>query len=95
MERDSLNIINMLNGKRLTIWSIEDGVMKIKTLMDKFEKVIFSHIYREGNTMADWIANQVFLWESKLRWHDDLRKSVDLKALINYDRTHTTKGKIA
>ena len=53
MERDSLNIINMLNGKRLTIWSIEDGVMKIKTLMDKFEKVIFSYVYYEGNTLVD------------------------------------------
>lgn len=53
MEGNSLNIINMLNGKNLTTWSIEDRVTKIKTLMDKFEKVIFSHIYSEGNTVAN------------------------------------------
>ena len=56
MEGDSLNIINMLNGKSLITWSIEASVMEIKTLMDKFEKVIFSHSYCEGNVVADWIA---------------------------------------
>jgi len=57
MEGDSLNIINMLNDKSLTTWSIEASVTKIQTLMDKFEKIIFSHIYHEGNVVADWIAN--------------------------------------
>ena len=53
MEGDSLNIINMLNGKRPITWSIEASVTEIKTLMDKFERVIFSRIYHEGNVVAD------------------------------------------
>ena len=57
MEGDSLNIINMLNGKISITWSIEASVTKIKTLMDKFDKVIFSHSYHKGNAVANWIAN--------------------------------------
>ena len=57
MEGDSLNIINMLNNKNSITWSIEASVMEIKTLMNKFEKVIISHTYHEGNAVADWIAN--------------------------------------
>ena len=95
MEGGSLNIINMLNGKNPTTWSIEASVMKIKTLMGKFEKVIFSHIYYEGNIVVDQISNQVVLQESKLRWNDNLRRSVDLKELINYDRNHATEGNIS
>lgn len=53
MEGDSLNIINMINSKSLITWSIEASMMEIKTLMDKFEKVIFSHSYNEGNAIAD------------------------------------------
>ena len=69
--------------------------MEIKTLLGKFEKVTFSHVYHEGNIVADWIANQAVLQESKLTWHDDLIRSMDLKALINYDKTHAMEGKIA
>ena len=36
LEGDFLNIINMLNGKTLTKWSIDASLMEIKTLMGKF-----------------------------------------------------------
>ena len=42
MEGDSLNIINMLNDKIPSTWTIEDSIMEIKALMANFEKVIFS-----------------------------------------------------
>ena len=85
----------MLNGKSSVTWSIDANLMEIKTLMGKFEKVAFSHIYHEGNIVVDWIANQVVQWESKSRWHDDLSRSVVLKELINYDRTHMPEGRIS
>ena len=53
MEGDSLNIINMLNDKTPSTWTIEDSIMEIKALMANFEKVIFSHSYREGNVVAN------------------------------------------
>lgn len=94
MERDSLNIINMLNDKTLTTWTIEASIMEIKSLMNKFEKVIFTHTYREGNAVADWIANRAVQHESMLRWHTNLSRNVDLKDLINYDGTYVREGKI-
>ena len=78
-----------------TTWSIKDSVVEIKTLMGKFENVLFTHVYREGNIVADWIAKQAVLWERKMRWHDDLSRSVDLKNLINYERTYVMKAKIS
>ena len=58
MEGDSLNIINMLKCKSLVTWSIEDSVMEIKSLMNKFEKVFISHSFHKGNAVANWIANK-------------------------------------
>ena len=58
MEGDSLNIVNMLNGKSLITWLTEASVMEIKSLMNKFEKVFVSHSFYEGNIVADWISNQ-------------------------------------
>jgi len=45
MEGDSLNIINILNKKSPITWSIEASLTKIKNLMNKFDNVIFSHIF--------------------------------------------------
>ena len=94
LEGDSLNIINMLNDKKPSTWTIEDNIMEIKALTTNFKKVIFSHSYREGNMVADWIANRVVQGGSMMRWHYDLRNNVDLNFLIKYDSTHAMEGKI-
>ena len=49
LEGDSLNIINTLNNKNSSSWSIEATIKEIKTLIQKFEKVAISHIYCEAN----------------------------------------------
>ena len=59
LEGDSLNIINILNNKNTITWSIEATVMEIKSLINKFEKFIISHTYREANGVANWVANHV------------------------------------
>ena len=84
----------MLNNKNSITLSIEASVTEINILMNKFEKVIISHTYREGNAVADWIANYAVQMGYKMTWNGDLRKNVDLKALINYDATHAMVGKI-
>ena len=67
LEGDSLNIINTLNNKNSISWSIEATVMEIKSLIQKFEKVVISHTYREANGVADWIANHVVQIGHKVR----------------------------
>ena len=94
LEGDSLNIINMLNDKTPSTWTIEDSIMEIKALMANFEKVIFSDSYHEGNVVSNWIANREVQGGSTMRWHHDLKDNMDLKSLINYDSTHSTEGKI-
>ena len=59
MEGDSLNIINMLNDKTPSTWTIEDSIMEIKALTTNFEKVTFSHSYWEGNAISNSLANMV------------------------------------
>lgn len=82
MEGDSLNIINMLNNKNLVTWTIEGSIMEIKNLINKFENVIFSHIFWEGNSIADWIANHAIYRERNLRWHADLCKDVEITMML-------------
>ena len=53
LEGDSLNIINTLNNFFKISWSIEATVMEIKSLIQKFEKVVISHTYREANGVVD------------------------------------------
>ena len=94
LEGDSLNIINMLNNKKSFTWLIQVIVMEIKSLINKFEKVIISHTYHEANGVADWFTNHVVQMGHKMMWFGELRKHVDLKALINYDATYVMVGKI-
>ena len=94
LEGDSLNIINTINNKNEISWSIEATVMEIKTLIQKFEKVVISHTYREVNGVDDWIANYVVQMRHKVRWHEELNKHADLKVIINYEAIHSEVGKI-
>ena len=94
LEGDSLNIINMLNNKSLITQSIEGSISEIKYLMNKFDNVYISHIFWQGNKVADQIANQAVYRETKLSQKDDLSKEVELTKTINYDMTHANEGKI-
>ena len=75
-------------------WIIEGSIMEIKDLMNKFDNVFISHIFWEGNKVADWTTNQVVYRETKLSWQDDLSKEVELTTIVNYDMTHAGEGKI-
>ena len=68
--------------------------MEIKTLIQKFEKVVISHTYHEANGVANQIANCVVQMGHKVSWHEELNKNVDLKAIINYEAIHSEVGKI-
>lgn len=53
LEGDSLNIINMLNNKSSVTWIIEGSMLENKNLMNKFDNVLFSHLFWEGNSVDD------------------------------------------
>lgn len=94
LEGDSLNIVNILNNKISTSWTIEATIKEIKHLIQNFEKIVITHTFREANCVADWIANYVVLKGQIVRWTDDLINHVDLKAIIHYEAIHAQVGKI-
>ncbi|KAL6558441.1 hypothetical protein OROMI_018791 [Orobanche minor] len=57
VECDSTLALRMINNRGKSNWHLHGLLIKIWTIIDKME-VRFSHIYREGNVIADWLANQ-------------------------------------
>lgn len=59
LETDSIMLKNMVEGRWETPWCISTEVEKIRRVMENFN-VIIHHIYREGNTLADFLTNLAF-----------------------------------
>ncbi|KAL6517060.1 hypothetical protein OROHE_018020 [Orobanche hederae] len=57
VESDSTLALHMINNKGTSNWHLHGLLIKIWTLIDKME-VRFPHIFREGNVVADWLANE-------------------------------------
>jgi len=57
---DSLLVVNQLKGiykiKNRELWPINE---RIRTLIDKFDKVVFTHVPRERNQQADLLVNKL------------------------------------
>jgi len=59
METDSLVIRKIIDGEWATPWCISVEVRKLKQIMNNY-KILFQHVQREGNTIADFLANLAF-----------------------------------
>lgn len=57
---DSLLVVNQLNGlysiKNKELWPVHE---RIKSLIERFDRVSFVHVKREFNTLADGIVNKI------------------------------------
>lgn len=57
---DSLLVVNQMNGtyniKNRELWPLHE---RIKELVDKFDKVTFSHVKRQYNQLADGMVNKI------------------------------------
>ncbi|WMV59135.1 hypothetical protein MTR67_052520, partial [Solanum verrucosum] len=58
LETDSLVTKKVLDGVREVPWSISVEVRGIKSMLETYN-VEIKHIFREGNTLADFLANNV------------------------------------
>ena len=94
LEGDSLNIVNILNKKSSSSWTIEASIKEINHLIQKFENVVFTHTFQEANRAIDWIANYAVLKGQTVKWTDNLINHIDLKAIIHYEAIHAQGGKI-
>ncbi|XP_070046776.1 uncharacterized protein [Nicotiana tomentosiformis] len=59
IETNSLVMKKIIEGKWDIPWNIGKEVKKIKEIKENYN-VIFQHVLREGNTVADFLANLVF-----------------------------------
>ncbi|XP_059073616.1 uncharacterized protein LOC131874317 [Cryptomeria japonica] len=57
IEGDSAIIINGLRKGSLSDWKLNVLLTRALCLLNNFEKLTFNHIYREGNSRADALAN--------------------------------------
>ncbi|XP_070031694.1 uncharacterized protein [Nicotiana tomentosiformis] len=59
METDSLVMKTIIEGEWECPWTIRADVKKIKEIKNNYN-VLFQHVFREGNVVADLLANLVF-----------------------------------
>lgn len=56
VETDSLLIVDILNGKLEPPWQIKQ-ITEQMVILSRAGNFVFKHIFREGNTIADLLAN--------------------------------------
>ncbi|GLJ55368.1 hypothetical protein SUGI_1188390 [Cryptomeria japonica] len=57
IEGDSAIVINACKARKDDNWHFWYILEQIWTLLDTFEHLIISHVYREGNALVDCLAN--------------------------------------
>ncbi|GLJ44608.1 hypothetical protein SUGI_0937570 [Cryptomeria japonica] len=58
VEGDSQIILNGITKQKFENWKLEVCHPKVQRLCDSLNRFTFKHIYREGNSVADWLANR-------------------------------------
>ncbi|XP_059066430.1 uncharacterized protein LOC131857740 [Cryptomeria japonica] len=58
LEGDSLNVVNAIRKNETPCWILNQWLRPIKSLLNDLEDFHISHIYREGNVIADGLAKE-------------------------------------
>lgn len=85
METDSLVMKKIIDDEWETPWSIGAEVRRIKEIKESYN-VLFQHVMREGNKVADYLANLVFSFAGTIIFHSFQELPSEGKALINMDK---------
>ncbi|XP_019237121.1 PREDICTED: uncharacterized protein LOC109217336 [Nicotiana attenuata] len=88
LETDSLVMKKVIEREWDPPWVIANDVKKIREMKGHFN-VIFQHVLREGNTVADFIANIVFSFAGTTEFHSFSELPSAGKRLINLDKSQT------
>ncbi|XP_075091485.1 uncharacterized protein LOC142171695 [Nicotiana tabacum] len=96
LETDSMVLKKCIEGEWDIPWSIMEEVQKIVEIKAHFN-VIFQYVFKEGNTVADSVANTTFYFGGTISFQsfDDLPNAG--KTLINQDKAqlHNLRVRIA
>ena len=80
IEGDNQILIFLVQGRIQPPWEIHTLVQDILTYVKKCNKILISHIFREGNRGAAWVAKSGHAVQFKIVWygvpHQDRKKGV-------------------
>ncbi|XP_075084894.1 uncharacterized protein LOC142168132 [Nicotiana tabacum] len=93
LETNSLVLKKVIEGKWVTPWCIGAEVQKIRGLREHFN-VIFQHVYREVNTVADYIANNAFNFAGSTIFYSFIGMTSEGRKLLNLDKSQTPNLRI-
>ncbi|XP_060182325.1 uncharacterized protein LOC132611987 [Lycium barbarum] len=85
IESDYLSMINIIQGIWEIPWKISMEVKKINFWRNKGQ-VQFAHILREGNALADFLANLVFDFAGTVQFHSFAELPAGAKKILNVDK---------
>lgn len=84
LESDSLNIINCLTKKVPPSWTIKFFIEDRKYMFNLFEESKISHIFCDGNYVADRLANIGVMSQQWLNWDINNHIHVYIQILYSY-----------
>jgi len=85
LETDCLTMINFIKGVWRVPWEISETVEEIKTMILK-QGVKIQHIFREGNQLADFLANHAAEIDRKAEYQSFKELPSTGRKIINTDK---------
>ena len=86
LEGDSKNIIDCIKCIIQPSWTISNIIEGTHAIMDKFERVYVTHVYREANFMADWFANDGVRRNELMIWKMGRKLLEEANNIINQEK---------
>ena len=88
VEGDNKILIQAIQDLIEAPWQIQTLVQNIKTYLQECNSVIITHIFREGNSAADWVAKRGLSIKSSLVWDEVPHR--DLLLILSADNLGRT-----
>uniref|UniRef100_A0A7C9DB70 RNase H type-1 domain-containing protein n=1 Tax=Opuntia streptacantha TaxID=393608 RepID=A0A7C9DB70_OPUST len=88
VEGDNKTLIQALTDRIDVPWLIHTLVQDIKLYLQQCNNVIITHIFREGNHAADWVAKQGLSLRSTVVWNEVPHR--DLMLILEADNLGRT-----
>lgn len=88
MEGDSLNIIQALKSTSSSSWNIFNIIESAKKLLNDYDSILISHILREGNKVANLLANEGVYLEEDVNYIREAQCKKNVREQLLFDRVN-------
>lgn len=85
VEGDSMNIINYLCGTHPPSWNVDHLIKDTIIMLQSCDETWVSHVYREGNSLADFFANEAVTLNEFRSWEKGLILHKKARILLRND----------